>query len=263
MNPSPKVSILTATHNALPGLKKTVASVASQTTTDYEHIVIDGGSTDGTREWLEEIDGGLIWISEPDKGIADALNKGLDLAQGEWILVLHAEDGFFEVDSLEIAMSSLDTDSDIVSHDVLFTTESGSRLITSRGFSWFTNFKTTIPHQGAFCRRSLFERIGEFDVSYRAGLDYEFFLRGYRSGVMADVAHSILSEMPNTGISSRLDWPSLRARFDEEREIHQKHCVGIGFSFAYGVYWPLYLSYRRVRYWASRFHSASDSLRPG
>ena len=247
---TPSVSILTATFDALAGLRETVASVASQTASDHEHIVIDGGSTDGSREWLAELDGEVRWISEPDEGIADALNKGLAHARGEWILVLQAEDTFVSPGTLEQAMTRFDTESDIVSHDVLVVTESGPRRFASHGFSYRINFKTTIPHQGAFCRRQLFDRLGGFDNSFRVGMDYEFFLRAYRAGARADVVHQYLSRMPNTGISSRLDWSSLRARFAEEHNIHLRHCSGSGLRVAYSVYWPLYLTYRRIRYLA-------------
>ena len=248
---APSVSILTASFNALAGLRETVESVASQTASDHEHIVIDGGSTDGSREWLAELDGTVRWISEPDEGIADALNKGLAHARGEWILVLQAEDTFVSPGTLEQAMRRLDTESDIVSHDVLVVTDSGSRRFASRGFSYRINFKTTIPHQGAFCRRQLFDRIGGFDNGLRVALDYDFFLRAYRAGARADVVHRYLSKMPNTGISTRLDWSSLRARFAEEHEIHRRLCSGSGLRISYSLYWPLYLTYRRIRYLTS------------
>lgn len=245
---APKVSILTATHNSLPGLRETVMSVASQTADDYEHIVIDGGSSDGTPEWLAKHDANVTWTSEPDDGIADALNKGLKIARGEWILVLHAEDTLAESGSMGLALASLDTPADIVSYDVLFVSEKVTRRLVSRGFSPRLNFKTTIPHQGAFCRRALYDQLGPFDSSCRIALDYEFFLRAYRAGVRADVVNHAISRMPDTGISSRLDWPSLRARFSEEKLIQLRHCSGAGLRLVYSLYWPLYMSYRWTRY---------------
>lgn len=242
----PLVSILTATFEALAGLRSTVRSVAEQTHPGVEHIVVDGGSTDGTAEYLSSTGGNVKWISEPDSGIAEALNKGLHVASGIWVLVLHAEDTLLNPKSVESAAPFLESTADIVSFDVLFATEHGSSVRKSRGFSPRINLKTTIPHQGAFCRRALFDRIGEFDTSLQVEFDYEFFLRAKRAGTAVDAVHQIVSRMPDTGISSRRDWDSLRARFEEERMIHNKHAVNPAHRLLYMTYWPAYLAYRRA-----------------
>ena len=242
----PKVSIVTATLNNLPGLEQTVDSVDSQTFPDVEHVVVDGGSTDGTREWLWTRPH-LRSVSEPDSGIAEALNKGLEMASGEWVLVLHSEDTLIDRFSLAVASHVLETSADVVSFHVLFASRSGNRIWKTRGLSFRTNFKTTIPHQGAFCRRSLFERVGQFDNRFRVAMDYEFFLRAYRAGVDVDVVNTVLSRMPATGISSKTDWRSLRQRFEEERLAHRLHHYGPGLRLLYAGYWPLYLTYRKAR----------------
>jgi len=252
----PKLTVLTASYNSLEGLRRTVASVSSQMYANYEHVVVDGGSSDGTADWLARNGDRINWISEPDDGIADALNKGLDMASGEWILVLHADDTFADRHSLEQVAPFLKTATDIVSCDVLFETPDRSRLIRSRGFSPWINFKTTIPHQGAFCRDSLVSRIGTFDTSLRVVLDYEFFLRAHRSKATVDVVHIALSRMPGTGVSSRRDWPSLHARFEEERAVHRMHCPNLAMWMIYRCYWPLYMTYRWIR---SRLRGLSGS----
>lgn len=241
------VSIVTVAYNALPGLKETVASVRSQTSEDYEHVVVDGGSTDGTPEWLNEQED-VIWISELDEGIADAVNKGLCITRGEWILVLHAEDTFLNSASLSTAQEHLDSVFDIVSFDVLFAASTGSRVFPSKGFSPRLNLKTTIPHQGAFCRSSLFRRLGGFERNLRVGMDYEFFLRAYRAGARVHVVNETLSRMPDSGISSRLDWPSLKRRFAEEHQIHLQHCRGPVQRLGYAFYQPIYVTYRKARH---------------
>ena len=244
----PKISILTASYNALPGLRETCRSIQTQTYGDFEHIVIDGGSSDGSRDWLVEQSAHIRWISEADGGIADALNKGLGMATGEWILVLHAEDAFMGNSALDRAVRYLDTSSEIVSFNVLFVARDGGRLWRSQGFSPKINFKTTIPHQGAFCKRELFDRVGRFDTAFRVELDYELFLRAYRLGASVDVVDVTISRMPDTGISSKLDWPSLRSRFGEERLIHQKHATGRVHSAVYAPYWLLYPAFRWLRW---------------
>lgn len=246
MGCGPTVSILTATYNSLEGLKETVESVAGQSTDEYEHIVIDGGSRDGTVEWLENQADGLIWISEPDQGIGDAINKGLGLASGEWILVLHAEDTFAGPNSLAKALGHLGSESDLVCFDVSFIASMGTRRLQSHGLSLRLNWKP-FPHQGAFTRAALFDRVGIFDTSYAICMDYEFFLRAYRYGARSAVKHEILTRMSGTGVSSRRDWPSLRQRFSEERAIHLQHCPSLALRIVYTVYWPIYLAYRRAR----------------
>ena len=242
----PLVSIVTATYNALPGLRRTVESVACQTMRDFEHIIIDGGSTDGTREYLEGRGASVRWVSEPDEGIADALNKGVALARGTYVLVLQADDEFMDSESLARAASYLDGETDIVSFDVSFEMPTGSRRYRSRGLNFRTNFKTTIPHQGAFCRRKLFERIGNFDETFRIGMDYEFFLRAYRSCATVRRVPHMLSRMADTGVSSQRDWLSLAGRFAEERRVHLTHCHGAAMLLVYAAYWPVYLLYRRL-----------------
>lgn len=245
---APRISILTASFNALEGLRRTTASIQDQTFRDFEHIVIDGASSDGTGEWLASQSDAVRWVSEPDDGIADALNKGLAMANGDWVLILHSDDTFVHPSSLALASVHLGGPTDIVSFDVLFVTDSGSKRLRSRGLTLRTNFKTTIPHQGAFCRTGLFERIGLFDPRYQVALDYEFFLRSYRHDVGVKVVSEVLSAMPDTGISSRGDWASLAARFSEERSIHRLHAhQGLG-RLIYLGYWPVYMGYRRLRY---------------
>ena len=246
-NNAATVSILTATMNAFGGLKTTVESVHSQTCPVVEHIIVDGGSTDGTREWLETLGDSVRWISEPDDGIADALNKAVAMASGNYLLVLHAEDAFLDNRSLELALSRLAGGEDIVSFDVLFQTAKGDRRLRSLGFSPKIFFKTTLPHQGVLCRRDLFSRIGPFDPSLRIEMDYDFFLRARLANASVRVVPKILSRMPDTGISSRTDWPSLRKRFAEEQAIHRKNVRSACMRIVYSVYWPLYLSYRCVR----------------
>ena len=243
----PKVTVLTATFNALDELKRTVESVAEQTCRDVEHVIIDGGSTDGTVEWLAGLGDEVRWLSEPDGGIADALNKGLAMARGEYLLVLQAEDTFLGSESLALAMPHLLQGIDIVFFDIVFGGQSGERRVKSRGLSSAIAFQNGIPHQGVFCRRDLFRRLGPFDTSFRIGMDYEFFLRAYLANATTRLVPEVLSRMPNTGISSRRDWPSLYCRFDEFRRAQSIHFTGAGMRAMYSVYWPLYLLYRRSR----------------
>lgn len=252
---SPLVTVVTATSGALEGLKSTVASVREQDFRSVEHVIVDGGSSDGTVEYLESLgDAVALWISEPDTGIADAMNKGIAQARGRYVLVLQAEDTFLDAGALGRAAEHVSSSSeDIVSFDVLYIRNGTGRAYPSRAFCWKTYFKTTIPHQGAFCRRDLFDRIGMFDTSFRIAMDYEFFLRAMRRGATCRLVPETVSRMPGTGTSSRLDWPSLRERFAEEGRVQERHCSNRLMRAVYAVYWPLYLAYRRARALLSTF----------
>jgi glycosyltransferase involved in cell wall biosynthesis len=243
----PKVSVVTAAFNALDGLRATVESVASQNGVSVEHIVIDGGSSDGTVEYLSEPGSRVAWISEPDDGIADAMNKGVERARGDYVIVLQAGDTFLDDQVLSRVAPHLDGETDIVSGHVRFGSPTRPQTIRTRGFDFKTNFKTTIPHQGAFCGRSLFERIGSFDTGIRIAMDYEFFLRALRAGATVKTLDLVVAHMPDGGVSSQLDWPTLAKRFWDERRIHHMHCPGLAMRLVYAAYWPAYLTYRRIR----------------
>ncbi|NNK67719.1 MAG: glycosyltransferase [Rhodobacteraceae bacterium] len=243
----PKVSVVTAAFNALDGVRATVESVASQSGVSVEHIVIDGGSSDGTVEYLSEPGSRAVWISEPDDGIADAMNKGVERARGEYVIVLQAGDTFIDEGIVARVVPFLERGPDIVSGNVRFADPVTGPTLKTRGFTFKTNFKTTILHQAAFCRRSLFERIGAFDTSYEVAMDYEFFLRAMRNGIRLETIDLSVAHMPDDGISSQLDWAALEKRFAEERRIHSRHCPGPGMRMIYAAYWPAYLIYRRLK----------------
>ncbi|MGG7566780.1 glycosyltransferase family 2 protein [Rhodovulum sp. DZ06] len=269
--PRPLVSVVTAAFNVRAGVVRTAESVAAQALGAggpgaveagavepgaVEHVVIDGGSTDGTAEWLAGREG-IRWISEPDGGIADAMNKGAALARGEWILFLHAGDLFDGPDALARVVPALHAAAaageQIVSCDVAIGPE--RRPYRATGLWLKTELKTTIPHQGAFCRRALFERIGGFDGGWRVAMDYEFFLRAMRAGARCRLPGGVLATMDDGGVSSRRDWPSVARRLGEERRIHALHRPGAGglrrawVAALHAAWWPPYLLYRRLKAW--------------
>src|SRR5690349_7060375 len=192
-----KISVVTACLNARAALEYTLVSVAHQSA-EHEHVVIDGGSTDGTVELLERR--GVRYVSEPDNGIADALNKGISLAAGDYILILGAGDMLADFDSLTLARSHLGQ-TDLVSFDVLFMGRRERRL-KARPFGLRTRFRMTSPHQGLLVRKSLYERIGGLDTEYKIAMDYEFLLRAMNAGASLKVVNEVLSLMPDDGISS-------------------------------------------------------------
>jgi glycosyltransferase involved in cell wall biosynthesis len=241
-----KVSIITITLNSEKYLEKTISSVITQTYPNKEYIIIDGASTDSTLDIVKKHSNHIDkWISEPDDGIADAMNKGLSFATGDYILFLHSDDFLADEKALEKASQYLDTEHDIFLFNIFYLEDEKKTLIKPRGLKWWINFKTGVLHQGTICSKDLFKKIGNFDTQFSIAMDYDFFLRAYKFGVRSKIIDCPLSIMRTTGISFKKDWITLQKRFSEERQIHKKNCRSILMKFLYFFYWPAYLIYRR------------------
>jgi len=116
-------------------------------------------------------------------------------------------------------------------------------------WNWLFNFKTKLFHQGVFCRRDLFNKIGLFDTQFQIAMDYDFFLRAYRKQYRTKIVKDLsITVMRDTGISSKKDWHSLRKRFAEEKQVHYKNSHHFLHKIMYAVYWQLYLPYRWIRF---------------
>jgi glycosyltransferase involved in cell wall biosynthesis len=241
-----KISIITITLNAKRYLEQTIASIVNQTYSNMEYIIVDGASTDGTldiiKKYESEIDN---WISEPDKGIADAMNKGIDLATGDYILFLHSDDYLVNSSVLERAAEYLEDRFDIFIFKVLLDVQGQNQVSRNRPLGWLTNFKMGSCHQGQLYSRKLFQRIGNFDTSFKIDMDYDLILRAYRACASCNAVNIPLAVMRLIGISSRTNWKSLRERFDEERRVHFKNCTSFWMRLLYIFYWMMYLPYRK------------------
>lgn len=187
----PLISVITVCRNASATLEACLDSVAQQSWPHIEHLIIDGASTDGTPDILERHRDRLARIvSEPDRGLYDAMNKGIALAQGEFIFFLNADDTFASRDSLRKAMREI---ARAPGADVYY----GS-LEVRTGSSKIIHVPAPperapeemvlgcLPHQATLARRSVFERTGPFDLRWRRHADYDWWLK-----VMADPALSM------------------------------------------------------------------------
>lgn len=243
---SPLISIITIALNAEIYLEQTIQSVLNQTYKNIEYIIVDGGSTDGTLGVIEKYKNAIDHIiSEKDEGIADAMNKGVSLASGDYIIFLHADDYFHHDTCLEESIKFLEVTTDILACRIQFGKD--QKIITPTGFNFWTNFKG-MPHQGILCRRSLIESLHGFDTQFKICMDYDLLLRAYQNGARLKKAPVVLSVMRDTGISSLRDWKNLRFRFAEEKRVHEKNCRSLLMGVLYKIYWLLYLPYRRLSY---------------
>jgi len=182
---APLISIIVAVFNGKATLQQCIDSVAQQTYPNKELIIIDGGSTDGTVNLLEENGNKFsYWISEPDRGIYNAWNKGLEQAHGEWICFLGSDDYLWDATVLERMAAQLEMlpKSIRVAYGQIMMISVEGQLPHLKGESWGQLkdlFKRCmcIPHVGTMHRRTLFEQSGKFDESFRIAGDYELLLR--------------------------------------------------------------------------------------
>lgn len=178
-----KVSIITITYNNLDGLKKTRESIISQTYGDYEWIVIDGGSTDGTKEFLQEhADEMSYWCSEKDKGVYNAQNKGTSQASGDYCIYMNAGDTFYDKEVLEKVFSEIHEE-DILYGDWAQVFPDGKKryIEPSDSVDYAFFFVDNICHQAMFIKTSLLKE-SPYDESYRLYADWakwtEFAYKG-------------------------------------------------------------------------------------
>jgi glycosyltransferase involved in cell wall biosynthesis len=202
----PLVSIITAVRNSEALLEKTILSVVSQRYDNLEYIVIDGASTDGSIEIIKKHQNAInYWISESDKGIYDAWNKGLSVARGDWIGFLGAGDTYYE-DAIENYINGiLETGEKyleyISSKNQLISGK--DKVIRTIGSKWqwrrFAKYMN-VAHVGSLHHKRLFQKNGYFDSSYKICGDYEFLLRS-RENLLAGYVDKVTTNMLTGGIS--------------------------------------------------------------
>lgn len=180
----PTVSVVTVTRNVRATVGETIASVLAQEGVRPEYWVIDGASTDGTldviRAYADRLAG---WVSEPDRGIADAFNKGLARTRGDYLMFLNADDALAGPRVLEdmLAFAAQHACPDVVYGDCdVVDPLTGELMYRAEIHYDRQRFLAceTLPHPGLLMRRRYFDAYGAFDPSYRVAMDYELFLRG-------------------------------------------------------------------------------------
>ena len=175
-----KLSIITINLNNKDGLQKTIDSIVSQTFKDFEWIVIDGGSTDGSKELIELYANHFAcWVSEPDKGVYNAMNKGIKVAKGEYINFMNSGDCYAKDDVLENLFGSPHA-ADVIYGYMTRDTVDGEFVnlpLMKNKLTWMDFYYDGLPHQSAFIKRQLFETYGYYDESLKAVSDWTFFVK--------------------------------------------------------------------------------------
>lgn len=191
----PVISVVTVVRNGAATLERAIRSVVEQDYPNLEFLIVDGGSDDGSvaimERWAQRI---AYWRSEPDSGIYNAWNKGVDLARGDWIAFLGADDAFRPgaISAYVRRISAAGDALDYISSRAALVSSTGQLLrVIGRPWNWpaFQRYMT-VAHVGSMHHRRLFERLGRYDETYRICGDYEFLLRagpGLRAGFMDEI----------------------------------------------------------------------------
>jgi len=231
-----KISIITAVYNREATVGQAIQSVAAQTYDDIEHVVIDGASKDGTLVEIERLQTpNMRIVSEPDTGIYDALNKGLDMATGDVIGLMHSDDFFAHKDVLKnVAKKFSTTLSDAVYGDLDYVSaEDTNKVIRHWVSGEYTPDKLRRgwmpPHPSLFLRKSVIDRWGGYDTSFRIAADYDSILRYFgRGNISAAYLPEVLVKMRVGGESNRSVERIIRKSREDYRALKKNEIGGLG-----------------------------------
>lgn len=214
-----QLSIVTVNYNNLDGLILTTRSILSQLFKNFDWYIVDGGSTDGSLEYIQSIsDSRLNYISEKDKGIYDAQNKGIQNTKGEYLLFLNSGDYFYATNSLEEIFNQNPKE-----EFLYFDLYMDSKIIQyPKKLDYLFFFTNIINHQSQIIHRSLFAKYGLYSLDYPFSADYDFLLRIFKNfQISYQYFPIILSVYDTNGVTSTKE--NLNLIHKEKNEIRQKN----------------------------------------
>lgn len=217
-----KISIVTITYNSAKTLRDTIESVLSQSYVDIEYLLIDGGSTDATLSIIQSYnDDRIRWISEPDKGIYDAMSKGSRIATGDVVGVINSDDFYPDNKVIErVAAAFLSSDTDAVYGDLQYVDFNDTAKITRNWVSGAYNAANFLkgwmpPHPTFFLKKAAFEQFGYYNIDFKSAGDYELMLRMlFKNKLNATYIPFVQMKMRAGGISNA----SLKNRIRANKE---------------------------------------------
>ena len=209
-----KISVVTVCRNAESTIEDTIRSVAGQTCRNVEHVIVDGASTDGTLDIIRKYESLVSkWVSEPDQGIYDAMNKGLALAGGDVVGFLNADDVYAQPDILEILTRNFSGgDLDACYGDVVFVRDDLETIVRYYRSSGFAPKKLAYgwmpAHPALYLKKALFDKYGNFRTDYQIAADYELVVRLFGAKrIRYRYVPEVFVKMRIGGVSTR-NWKS-------------------------------------------------------
>jgi glycosyltransferase involved in cell wall biosynthesis len=205
---TPFFSIITVVFNRAKTIEIAISSLRSQSFKNYEHIIIDGGSTDGTHEILEKYKSkNTVIVSEGDRGIYDAINKGIAIATGKYIGVLHSDDFYPNRNTLGDVFNQLARDDiDVIYGDAKYLRARDSALLRyyrSNNFSYQNlRYGIMLAHTTLYVKKTIFYDIGVYDIDYKIAGDFEFVCRLFKKNIKAIYIPKVLMMMRDGGLSN-------------------------------------------------------------
>lgn len=228
-----RISVITVCRNAEKTIADTIKSIRAQNYADYEHIIVDGASTDATLDIVQRLSHDkLKVVSESDRGLYDAMNKGLTLAGGDLIGFLNADDFFCRTDAFRLIAATAHKNSQAaaVSAGLIFIDSDRPnrvrRTYGAIGFRrWMLRFGHMPPHPGFYARAAAFKMVGPFDIERRIGGDFEWMVRFFyvHDLIAAPLAEPIVA-MRMGGLSTS-GWKSVRTINTEARQALRTHRI--------------------------------------
>ncbi|MCX8533710.1 glycosyltransferase family 2 protein [Chryseobacterium luquanense] len=218
-----KLSIITINYNNAKGLEKTFESVIGQNSKDFEYIVVDGSSTDESRRIIERNENNInAWISEPDSGVYNAMNKGIEMASGDYLLFLNSGDKLANPDVITKILPLL-SNTDIIYGNLIYSLNEVPQTLfsPSKNIDLTYFLHSFLPHPSSFIKKTLFQEIGFYNEKFKIISDWEFFLRAIIVN-KASYIHidEVISDFDNSGISSNSE--NERIIYKEKQAVYEE-----------------------------------------
>lgn len=224
MNEQPKVSIITVCFNSAKTIRDTIESVINQTYLDIEYIIVDGGSSDGTVDIIKEYEPHIAkWVSEPDDGIYDAMNKGIRMATGEIIGIINSDD-WYHLSAVETVVRAMDSKNTVV-YGKSCMVDDLHRIAYEVGgpIKQIPSYRMVIPHTAMFVHRNLYDTYGLYIEKYKIAADHEFILRLQVQNVRFYHIDKVISFVRAGGISGTQFYKTFYETFLINRKYGQKY----------------------------------------